>query len=52
MRKVHLKGLDNSAKYKDIITGEVYGGDFLQNAGLVIKKHRDFESNLSILKKI
>lgn len=33
---IKLRGLDDNAKYQDITTGKIYGGDELMHAGLVV----------------
>lgn len=50
--RVLLKGLDESATYRDIETGKTYGGDVLGNIGLQIAVNKDFGSRLIVLEKI
>jgi alpha-galactosidase len=45
--RLKLQGLDPNRKYKSLSTDEVFGGDFLQEAGLPIPLPKsDFESTL------
>lgn len=51
--RIRLKGLDAKAKYKDEETGQIYGGDTLMNAGILIPKlHGDFQSHIIHLIKV
>ncbi|MGN0586481.1 MAG: alpha-galactosidase, partial [Oscillospiraceae bacterium] len=43
-RRVKLKGLDPSAKYKNETTGEVHSGSALMNAGINVPVDGDFKS--------
>ncbi|MBQ5747109.1 MAG: alpha-galactosidase [Clostridia bacterium] len=48
--KICLKGLDKEAFYE--CEGKVYGGDFLENVGIVLKNGEDFSSEMMIFKRI
>ena len=43
-RRIKLKGLDPSAKYKDEATGEIHSGSALMNAGVNVAVDGDFKS--------
>jgi len=44
-KRLILHGLDKNAKYKEVNTGQVYGGDFLMHAGLPISpENTDYAS--------
>jgi alpha-galactosidase len=51
--KLKLKALDAQADYKDINSGEIYGGDELMNYGLKVPQLKgDFSSKVWRFKKI
>lgn len=51
--RIKMKGLDESADYKDIVTGKIYGGDELMNCGIKPEYDMcDFASHIMILKQI
>ncbi len=51
--RIKMKGLDESADYKDIVTGKIYGGDELMNCGIKPEYDMcDFASCIMILKQI
>lgn len=52
IRKLRLKGLEPEKQYKEIVTNKIYGGDFLQNVGIVIENYNDFESGNFVFKKL
>lgn len=51
MTQIRFEGLKENAQYQNTETGEVYGGDFLMNAGLYLPDDRDHESRLLIFEQ-
>lgn len=49
---VKLMGLEKGAQYKNIETGKVYGGDFLENIGITMFSHFDFTSEFVIFERV
>ncbi len=48
--KLKLMGLDENMKYRDTITGKIYGGDFLMYRGIKIDyKTQDFATEVKLL---
>jgi alpha-galactosidase len=53
IRILKFKGLDENAKYQNLETKEIFGGDELMNVGISIPmEKRDFESILWIFKRV
>lgn len=51
--RIKMKGIDESADYKDIVTGKIYGGDELMNCGIKPEYNMcDFATCVMILKQI
>ena len=51
-KKMNAKGLDAEAKYQDVSTGKVYGGDVLMNLGIFQNCDHDMASEMRVFKKI
>ena len=50
---LRLRGLDPKAEYKNVETGEVFGGDELMYAGITIPRVRqDFSATMIIFEKM
>jgi alpha-galactosidase len=47
-----LKGLSKEAKYEEVATGKVYGGDTLMNLGIFQNCDHDMASEMRVFKKI
>ena len=50
--RVKLCGLDENAKYKDLETGKIYGGDYLSKFGIYKTHGSEFTSEIIRFKKI
>ena len=51
LTQLRFEGLSEKAQYRNTETGEVYGGDFLMNAGLYLPDDRDYESKILIFEQ-
>ncbi|MBQ6907889.1 MAG: alpha-galactosidase, partial [Clostridia bacterium] len=52
VRRIKLKGLKPDKNYKDIASDITYGGDFLQNAGIIVNNDKDFESDFFVFEQL
>ncbi len=50
--RLHFKGLDKEALYRDIDTGKVYAGDVLENLGISLRNDGDFTSKMIIFERV
>lgn len=49
--RIRLKGLDKTAKYRELQSGKTYGANVLEQIGLPIRNSGDFRSTMMIFEK-